>query len=119
MARKMSRRLVALSSSAVAAVYLTGLMASDAAASHAPGARTSAQAALALHSASSLAAPSIVLDFADDGPANYRDGTFTGSGMSRRGGVDVAVTVQGGQITSAAITGGSTQYPLSRIAGLP
>jgi uncharacterized protein with FMN-binding domain len=49
----------------------------------------------------------------------YKDGTFTGSGTSRRGGIGVSVTIQSGTITNVQITAVSTQYPVSRIASLP
>jgi uncharacterized protein with FMN-binding domain len=49
----------------------------------------------------------------------YQDGTYTGSGTSRRGGVTVEVTIQGGRIANVAITRCSTEYPQSRIDGLP
>lgn len=51
--------------------------------------------------------------------SGYRDGTYTGTGTSRLGDVNVAVTVQGGQIAAVQITGGTTHYPLSRISQLP
>jgi uncharacterized protein with FMN-binding domain len=51
--------------------------------------------------------------------SGYRDGTYTGSGTSRRGGFEVAVTIQGGRIANVALTRVTTQYPASRIAGLP
>jgi len=51
--------------------------------------------------------------------ASYRDGTYTGSGTSRRGGFEVAVTIQGGRITDVQFTRVTTQYPVSRVAGLP
>ena len=50
---------------------------------------------------------------------SYRDGTYTGSGTSRRGGFEVAVTIQGGRITDVKFTRVTTQYPVSRVAGLP
>ena len=49
----------------------------------------------------------------------YRDGTYTGTGNSRRGGFDVAVTIAGGRITGVAITRAFTEYPASRVAALP
>ena len=49
----------------------------------------------------------------------YKDGTYEGSGTSRRGGFHVAVTIQGGAITNVALTQVTTQYPASRIAALP
>lgn len=49
----------------------------------------------------------------------YRDGTYTGSGTSRHGGVTVAVVIKNGRIVSAEITASNTRYPISRIANLP
>jgi uncharacterized protein with FMN-binding domain len=51
--------------------------------------------------------------------AAYRDGTYTGTGTSRHGSIEVTIVVHGGQITSAEITGCGTRYPCSRIANLP
>jgi uncharacterized protein with FMN-binding domain len=51
--------------------------------------------------------------------AGYKDGTYTGSGTSRRGDVWVSVVVQGGRITSVDITRSTLQYPLRVIANLP
>src|SRR5207245_529283 len=48
--------------------------------------------------------------------STYANGTYTGQGTSRRGGVSVAVTIQGGAIANVQITGVSTEYPVSRIA---
>jgi uncharacterized protein with FMN-binding domain len=47
------------------------------------------------------------------------DGTYTGSGMSRHGGVNVKVVIQNGKIISAAITGTSTRYSPNVISSLP
>ena len=49
----------------------------------------------------------------------YRDGTYSGSGTSRHGGIDVTVVVSGGRIVSAAISRCSTRYPCSYIEELP
>ena len=51
--------------------------------------------------------------------SGLKDGTYTGSGMSRHGGVSVKVTIQNGRIVSAPITGTSTRYSPNVIAGLP
>jgi uncharacterized protein with FMN-binding domain len=51
--------------------------------------------------------------------ATYRDGTYSGSGTSRRGNVSVAVTIQSGRIANVTISSVTTQYPVSRIAALP
>jgi len=47
------------------------------------------------------------------------DGTYTGTGWSRRGSVSVAVTIRGGRIASAPITGVTTHYDQSVIDPLP
>src|SRR2546428_4466666 len=52
-------------------------------------------------------------------PGAYKDGTYNGTGTSRRGGFDVAVTIAGGRITNAAITRAFTEYPAARVAALP
>lgn len=52
-------------------------------------------------------------------PTGLRDGTYTGVGDSRRGAIQAAVTVKAGRITNVAITGASTQYPVSWISQLP
>ncbi len=49
----------------------------------------------------------------------YKDGTYTGSGTSKHGGVTVAVVIKNGVIVSSAITASNTRYPISRIAALP
>ncbi len=52
-------------------------------------------------------------------PTGLRDGTYTGVGNSRRGAIQAALTVKDGRITNVAITGASTQYPVSWISQLP
>lgn len=51
--------------------------------------------------------------------ATYKDGTYTGTGTSRRGSVQVSVTIQSGHIASVTIGRASTEYPVSDIARLP
>jgi uncharacterized protein with FMN-binding domain len=51
--------------------------------------------------------------------SGLKDGTYTGSGMSRHGGVNVKVVIQNGKIISAAITGTSTRYSPNVISSLP
>ncbi len=50
--------------------------------------------------------------------AGYRDGTYTGVGNSRHGGIQATVVVNGGKITSAAVTGCGTRYPCSKVTPL-
>jgi uncharacterized protein with FMN-binding domain len=52
-------------------------------------------------------------------PTGLRAGTYTGVGDSRRGSIQVALTVKGGKITNVAITDATTQYPVSWISTLP
>jgi uncharacterized protein with FMN-binding domain len=49
----------------------------------------------------------------------YHDGTYVGYGTSRRGDVEVTLTIDGGRIVSCVISRCLTQYPQSRINGLP
>lgn len=49
----------------------------------------------------------------------YTDGTYTGSGTGRHGGMTVEVQVQGGKIVAVDITQCGTRYPCDRIATLP
>jgi uncharacterized protein with FMN-binding domain len=47
--------------------------------------------------------------------ATYADGTYTGTGTSRHGNITVAVVIQGGKITSAAVSDCQTRYPCSDV----
>ncbi|MEP7215096.1 MAG: FMN-binding protein [Anaerolineaceae bacterium] len=49
----------------------------------------------------------------------YRDGTYTGSGNGRHGGITISLVVSGGKIASVGITSCQTRYPCSQIAALP
>ncbi len=51
--------------------------------------------------------------------SGYKNGTYTGVGSSRHGGIQVQVTIQNGRIAAAKITGASTRYPASVISSLP
>jgi uncharacterized protein with FMN-binding domain len=138
MANKASRRLVALSASAIATIYAAGFMltrSADARLSGATGA-TAAGAVVgtaapvvgtaATGSSSGGSTPVVgatasasTVAVSATQPSPYADGTYTGQGTSRRGGVSVSVAVQGGAITNVQITSANTEYPVSRIASLP
>ena len=117
MARKMPRRLVALSSSAIAAIYFAGFVATRSADAGIPTTSaadpnsTPQPAATQTATATTTPSPPIV--------SPYRDGTYSGTGTSRRGNVTVSVTVAGGKISNVSITSVTTQYPVSRISTLP
>jgi uncharacterized protein with FMN-binding domain len=51
--------------------------------------------------------------------AKFVDGTYTGFGSSRHGGMGVKVQVAGGRVTSVEITSCQTKYPCSKVRGLP
>jgi len=136
MARKMPRQLVALSSSAIAAIYFAGLVAtrgadasiaSAAAAVAAPTAVVSAATPVAslpapVVSASATpttTAPTPTTTTTQTQTTGYKDGTYSGTGTSRRGNVSVSVTVQSGRIATVTISNITTQYPVARIASLP
>jgi len=130
MAKKMPRRLVALSSSAVAAIYLAGFVYTRGAdAGLASGATSVPTAVSASPSATassgqpsvvvSASAPATPTSTSTTTTSAYRDGTYTGAGTSRRGNVNVSVTIQSGRIANVTISSVTTQYPVSRIASLP
>lgn len=114
MARKIPRQLVAVSSSAIAAIYFAGFVATRGAdagiASAASGVPGTLVASSTATSTNSQSAPVV---------SPYKDGTYAGTGTSRRGNVSVSVSIANGRIASVSITGVTTQYPQSRIASLP
>ena len=112
MARKMPRRLVALSSSAIAAIYFAGFAATRAADAGSVSVATAvpSTAITSTSSTSSASAPTV---------SPYKDGTFSGTGTSRRGNITVAVTIAGGRITNVSLTKVATEYPASAVASLP
>ena len=122
--KKMPRGLVALSSSAIATIYFAGFVATRSAdaglaAAAAAGATAPAVESSASPPASSPTAVTPVISAGSAGTAAYQDGTYTGQGTSRRGGVSVSVTIQSGRIQNVTITASNTEYPVSRIASLP
>ncbi len=142
MARKLNKNLVALGSAAIVTVYGIGLARTHSAASGpaavSPAIDASTAIAQALASATPTAsglvrelvtatpaAPGVTratvtaTPTLTTAPAVYHDGVFTGSGTSRFGGFEVAVTIQGGRITGVELTRVTTRYPASRIARLP
>ncbi|MFI5266212.1 MAG: FMN-binding protein [Chloroflexota bacterium] len=120
----MGKGLVALSSAAIVSVYGIGYAVTQpAAVSMAAGVAPSASAASApmvSPAAGAAASPSQSSPASTTATASaLKDGTYTGTGWSRHGSVSVSVTVQGGRIASAPITGVTTRYSQSVIAGLP
>ncbi len=144
MARKVNKNLAGAAVVAIAAVYAAGYAwtqpahhaagaaavaspaPSVAAATTAPPVDTATAIARAIASStpppttSAAAAPvpsaSSVKAAASTG---YRDGSYTGTGTSRRGNVTVSLTIQNGQIADVKITRTTTYYPVSDISRLP
>jgi uncharacterized protein with FMN-binding domain len=136
---RLSRSVVAVAASAITAVYAAGYVHTQAAdASLAvPASATMASApavgqpaavtttnplptanARQVGSTGASGQPNASSSASQSGPT-LRDGTYTGVGTSRRGGSQVALTVQGGRIANVNITGASTEYPTRDIASLP
>ncbi|HEX6512068.1 MAG TPA: FMN-binding protein [Chloroflexota bacterium] len=134
MAKKMNRGPAALSSAAILSVYGIGYALSQpAAVSMAAG----PEGASATPGTSSAGSPAATPATSTSGTASIggaaprasaaatstsstlKDGTYTGSGSSRHGGVNVSVTIQNGRMVSAPITSVTTRYPQNVISGLP
>jgi uncharacterized protein with FMN-binding domain len=111
--KKITRRLLALGTASIIAVYAAGLAGSTVAASQAsvPVVSGATDPVSTASTTTSPARPAVT--------GQYRDGTYIGIGSSRHGDIQVQVVVQGGKIASAGITQASTRYPVSRIASLP
>lgn len=118
---KVSPSLVALSSSAILAVYAAGYVQTRSLNDRgdfdniARLASATPQAERSLTPAAPVARPTPP---PLSGPSPYRDGTFAGAGRGPHGTVDVEVVVAGGLIVSAQITECGTRYPCDRIAPL-
>jgi uncharacterized protein with FMN-binding domain len=144
---RLSRGIVSLAASAITAVYAAGYIhtqaadasigAADAAVTPAtssapataqPPALTTtnplptASARQAASTSTSAGAPTTQVASSSSSAqsgSTLKDGTYSGSGTSRRGDVQVSLTVQSGRIASVNITGATTQYPTRDIANLP
>jgi len=128
MAKKTSRGLVALSASAVATIYVAGLLSTRSATESVIAASAAASMAspTAATAAGSASAPTVVVGASATSTstqaataAAYKDGIYSGTGTSRVGNVSVSVTTSGGAISNVQITKVTTSYPVSRIASLP
>jgi len=147
----MHRGLVALSASAVAAIYMAGYLRTQAAdasiaAASAPALAAAATPVVAAAPPAPTATPAVQpfiqraappASRAQPTPApqvasapaqtqsqsqnqgQFKDGTYTGQGTSRRGDVWVSLQVSGGRVTNVTITRSTLQYPLRDIQNLP
>jgi uncharacterized protein with FMN-binding domain len=139
MAKKMPGRLVALSASAVAAIYIAGLLSTQTAAQSvteavaAPPPTPSSAAAnpSTTSTTPSASAPTVVVGASATATATatpttatspastYSDGTYSATGTSPLGNVTVSVSLSSDRITNVQITKVTTKFPVSRIASLP
>lgn len=143
----MHRGLVALSASAVAAIYMAGYLRTQAAdasigaasvptpapvVAAAPPAPTATPAVQPFVQraappvsraqptpAPQAAAPPAQAPSQSQSQGQYKDGTYTGQGTSRRGDLWVSLQVAGGRVTNVTITRSTLQYPLRDIQNLP
>jgi uncharacterized protein with FMN-binding domain len=139
MPKKMSKRLVALSASAVATIYLSGFLSTQTTAQSIDYA-TADSPAVAAADPTSTSVPSVVVGASATpttvptsvpaavaaataatsvNASGYADGTYSGTGTSRFGNVYVSVTVAAGKISNVQITRTTTTFPVGRIASLP
>ncbi|HEY2596297.1 MAG TPA: FMN-binding protein [Chloroflexota bacterium] len=136
MARKMPGRLVALSASAVATIYVAGLLSTQSAAqSVANAAAPFAVTTSGSTAATDTSAPGVVVGASSSSSTStstststsqsttsstgYTNGTYSATGNSALGSVTVSLTVAGGKISNVQITRVTTKFPMSRIASLP
>lgn len=147
--KRMRRSLVALSASIVAAIYAAGYIrtqSADASLAVAERAPIVAASPSPTPQPATALAPRLLNErrFQDDdddgfggrvratatptatatatppvGPVTYKDGAYEGVGRSRRGDVEVTVTIQDGRITRVSLDTVTTYYPVRYIAGLP
>jgi uncharacterized protein with FMN-binding domain len=117
----LGRSVVALAASAITAVYAAGYIHTQAADASlaAPSATLAPAAALPPAVTTTNPRPTPPASQIGNAASTLKDGTYTGMGTSRRGDVQVALTVQGGRIANVNITGANTQYPTRFIANLP
>lgn len=136
---RISRRLVITSSAAILAVYAVGFARTQAAADRVSAATSQFQASQAnppaapamptvppntssseanSAAAAPTQAPAPAATTAPTAATQYRDGTYSATGVSRHGDIAAQVTVKGGKIVSTQITGCYTRYPCSRISDL-
>ena len=133
-ARQLSVNLVALGSAAIVTIYGLGYALTQSVGGHPAGTAAasagSPPAAAAATQAPGPGAPTAIaraIAAATQSPtatpgastSALQDGTFNGTGTSRRGDISVALTIQNGQVSAVRITRATTYYSVSDIARLP
>ncbi len=121
---KLSGSIIAISSAAIVSVYalgrtntsaVSGQFAVEAPTAAATSVARSAQAAGGARATPTVAPTNGGTPSSATTSTTFKDGTYTGSGMSRHGGMQVTVVVKNGKITSANVTSCGTRYPCSDI----
>ncbi|MEH7501999.1 FMN-binding protein [Neobacillus drentensis] len=111
--KKMDKKWVILCSTAIAAVYTAGFVTTESQANinqpnqHVEN-RFQTNSSTLNNSTGSIQTNSL-----------YKDGTFTGTGMNRRGSIKVQVTINNDQITDVEISDFAMHYSESDVVGLP
>jgi uncharacterized protein with FMN-binding domain len=109
---KLSSGIIAMSTAAIVAVYAAGRSNTSAVSGQISSDPSGAGASTAASQASGTGASGALSN------PTYKDGTYTGSGNSRHGGMQVAVVIKDGKIVSANVTSCSTRYPCSDVNAL-
>ena len=126
---KMGKQWVLLCSAAVAAVYATGYFSTEA---QAVKLESQQQAQISIQAKTDKSSVSLANNNqqTQTNQTNqtsqtsqikqlYKNGTFTGSGMNRRGSMEVAVTLKNDKITDVQISNWGMHYSESDVVGLP
>jgi uncharacterized protein with FMN-binding domain len=131
--RKVAGSLIALSTAAVVSVYTVGYMntraSTDQLAAVAANTTVATQSSTSPRTSATSPQTSTAPKSSAPTPAQstgssantqsaYRDGTYTGAGNSRHGGIQVSVVISGGKIASAKITNCGTRYSCSYVEPL-
>ncbi|MFJ7727385.1 FMN-binding protein [Neobacillus sp. NPDC097160] len=109
--KKMDKKWVILCSTAIAAVYTAGFVTTESQANiNQPN----------QHVENRFQTNSSTLNNSNvQTNSLYKDGTFTGTGMNRRGSIEVQVTINNDQITDVEISDFAMHYSESDVVGLP
>lgn len=112
--KKMDKKWVLLCSTAIAAVYTAGYFTTE---------TQAANGQLKPYTASYVQPNSPTSNQTDvsggQTQSRFKDGTYTGMGMNRRGSIEVQVTIQNDQITDVEISNFAMHYSERDVVGLP
>jgi uncharacterized protein with FMN-binding domain len=112
---KLSGGIIAISSAAIVSVYALGRANSNAVSNPLMVESPTAAASAAPSAGATVAASTSRNQPASTPIATYKDGSYTGSGDSRHGGMQVKVVIKNGKIASANVASCSTRYSCSDV----